>query len=172
MPRHANHPTLIGLRISAAVPPESGSRAERDRSPLLVARERRGSVGGKARSPVPISVPVDPMSVVRFSHARQLANLASVASIEQAFASRCGLNVCYFNPHMTAKPQWRTIGIQPETLPRFKVMPAPKTGNWKSYYGSWENFCTAMHQSIGRKIESGVLTFCEDWPPIAKKATR
>ena len=99
-----------------------------------------------------------------------------------------GLNVCYFHPHMTAKPQsqsaaqrpestnlteeWQTIGIQPETLPRFKVMPAPKTGNWKSYYGSWENFCTAMHQSIGRKIESGVLTFCEDWPPTAKKVTR
>ena len=51
-------------------------------------------------------------------------------------------------------------------------MPAPKPGNWLTFYGSWENFCLAIHKSIGRKIGSGVLKLSKDWPKAAKKASR
>ncbi len=50
------------------------------------------------------------------------------------------------------------------------MIPAPKVGNWKVSYGSWENFCKVIHISIGRKIGSGVLQFSTDWDELARKA--
>jgi hypothetical protein len=58
----------------------------------------------------------------------------------------------------------------PNQGPAPKMMPAPKTVNLETYYGGWDGFCQAVHQSIGRKIGSGVLTYSESWPPPAKKA--
>jgi hypothetical protein len=49
-----------------------------------------------------------------------------------------------------------------------KRIPMPKTGNWKEYYGSWDNFVKAVHRSIGRKIGSGVIVTPGTWDKPAE----
>ena len=69
-----------------------------------------------------------------------------------------------------------TLCKTPETTIHFpslrnlRKMPAPKPLNWVKLHGTWENFCKAMHRSIGRNLGSGVMTFSENWDAPAKKA--
>lgn len=41
-------------------------------------------------------------------------------------------------------------------------IPAPRTGNWKEKYGSWENFMKEVRKSIGRDLGHGVLKLSVD----------
>lgn len=54
---------------------------------------------------------------------------------------------------------------------RQKTIPMPKTINWLTYYGSWENLCTAITRSIGGKLGEGVMKSSKDSMKAAPAAT-
>ena len=53
---------------------------------------------------------------------------------------------------------------------RQKRIPMPKTINWLSYYGSWENLCAAITRSIGGTLGSGVMKSSKDFMRDPKEA--
>ena len=54
-------------------------------------------------------------------------------------------------------------------LKNLRKMPAPKPLNWIELHGNWENFCKAVHRSIGRDLGHGVMTYSENWDLPAEK---
>jgi hypothetical protein len=80
---------------------------------------------------------------------------------------------------MSQKAQQRGEGVptplEPGTetpwIPVFRLkIPAPRTGNWLTSYGSWEGFCQAAQKSIGRNLGAGVVKFSEKLRETQHKA--